>query len=151
MATSEIIGIDSIFSYWILLWVLIYILVENGWFGGSSRRYFPSPILALWIGLVFGFYLLLHILSKAKFVTSIIYIIVVFILKIIPLYLLRNYPVDILRDSLALVILFFIYNAYLSLVHHTNVVNVYKVIEKSIIDGENKTPFFRFAYGVLYQ
>ena len=145
MATSEIIGIDSIFSYWIVLWVFVYILAEN------SRRYFTSPIVALWIGLCFGFYLFLDILSKAKFVTSIIYIIVVIFVKIIPLYLLRNYPVDILRDSVALCILFFVYNMYLSLMYHTNIIKVYEAIEKSIINGENNTPFFRVVYGILHK
>lgn len=122
--------IDFIFSYWIFAWYLLYIFKLTNY----------NPKLVLILGIIENIFLLfLMIYYKSKMRHILWFFIVMMIMKIIPL--LSIYKTKIIKkDFFYLLVLFFIYIIWLT-INKINMIDFYKKISKSVIHGENKTPF----------
>jgi hypothetical protein len=132
---------DKLFSYWVFAWFIFYYI---------SVHYkifpfiLPSPIIGLYVGFIenlFVFFILIQ--SKVNTVEYAKYMLQILITKGIPLYLLGKLPVKIPQDIYSFLIIFSIYLLYLQY-NETNVISVYKETEKSIIEGKNETPLYKF-------
>lgn len=91
---------DLIFSYWILSWYFLYIF-------GISRVYNPKFVLIIgFIENLITLFAMVYYKTKPKIIFF--FTIIVFIMKIIPLYTIWNTKVEN-KDIVATIILFFIY------------------------------------------
>lgn len=128
------IQIDQIFTYWIFIWYLFYI--------GEGVPYSPkiAIILAI-IHNVINILILLYykiFLHKGNYKTILLFICIMILIKIIPLYTIRNdkYRVE---DVVFLCFLFFVYNLWIK----ENIFTMQKRIFRSILYNKNETPFMR--------
>ena len=119
---------DLIFSYWILLWYILYEL--------SFIKYNPK----LWVigALIFNLIQFIIMIYYKRFFMVTIFLFVLFFMKIIPLWRLRNTHTT-LNDFMFGIILFIIYNSWL----YYNNYNMYKLFETlfySIKNNNELTP-----------
>lgn len=97
---------DYIFSYWILLWWILYIC-------GFTGDYNPKFLLIL--GLIENFFVVIAMIYyQTKLYLFFLFIIAFFIIKIIPLYIIRNTTIHT-KDIYASILLFSIYLLWLRL------------------------------------
>ena len=123
------IRIDLVFSYWVYLWYLLYIL--------KVTKY--NPKFAMGIGIIDNLIMLCLMLYFGTKIQSIItFIIINTIIKIIPYYTLKNTPLKI-RDILFTLFLFILFIVWLHINKQSLKGNL-KVIYNSLIYGKNKTP-----------
>ena len=123
------IRIDLVFSYWVYLWYLLYIL--------KVTKY--NPKFAIGIGIIDNLIMLCLMLYFGTKIQSIItFIIINTIIKIIPYYTLKNTPLKI-RDILFTLFLFILFIVWLHINKQSLKGNL-KVIYNSLIYGKNKTP-----------
>jgi hypothetical protein len=136
---------DYLFSYWIFAWFLIYYNIDAFHNGATAfiKRH-CSPLLGLWIALLFNVYEISYAMFL-KFDALLFskFAIMILLVKAIPIYLLYRKGTSIhwFNDFIALTIVFTVYNIYL----YSNGVNpnhVYTETEKSLTNGDNKTPMF---------
>jgi hypothetical protein len=139
MNKNNIITVDDLFSYWVLLWGFLYIL-----FSGSHKFIYKwlNPILALWFGVLENIIMLVRLLyiHPLPNVSSVQFLLVIIITKAIPIYLLRDHKINWKNDIIVLLLVFTVYNLYLWLVKNTNIFEIYDETEKSIANNENRTP-----------
>jgi hypothetical protein len=133
---------DFLLSYWIVAWFLIYYFVPLSPF---FKKY-ANPLLALWLGLIQNImalplspFLFPNVWKKNVWIIK--HLLMLFLLKIIPIYLLSNRTILWKNDILVFIFVFFVYNFYLFL-NHTNIFEVYNELIQSIANGENKSPLF---------
>lgn len=104
---------DFIFSNWIFLWYLLYII--------NNRKSLPNPKFVLLLALLHNIIIIL-LMIKLKVKTPIIILLIIgaFILKIIPLYSILDTNIQ-LSDVNATLILLLIYFYWLHLhnIHHS--------------------------------
>jgi hypothetical protein len=127
------IGIDFIFSYWVFLLFIFYYITK-------LSKINPFLLLSLvlteqLLALLYYLYIGLPIATLA------IYAFIIVIIKVIPLYLIRNSkhkwnPVF----SLSFFLIYLLYLHY----NGTNFIEVYKKVNTSMINGTNDTPFFYY-------
>lgn len=123
------IRIDLVFSYWVYLWYLLYIL--------KLIKY--NPKFAIGIGIIDNLIMLCLMLYFGTKIQSIItFIIINTIIKIIPYYTLKNIPLKI-RDILFTLFLFILFIVWLHINKQSLKGNL-KVIYNSLIYDKNKTP-----------
>jgi len=133
---------DFLFSYWILIWFIVYYLLDKTTKYGKLVNLYASPLIGLWIGFWYSIILFIHIILFNPVLSIFIkYSIMLFLIKLFPIYLLRNKQIDYFYDTIGLAVLFGIYNVYLYL-NSTNVVEVYQNIDRAILANKNETPFF---------
>lgn len=132
---------DKLFSYWVFGWfILYYISVHYKIF----PFIIPSPKFALHIAIIENTYMLFNLfLLNSNSIEYIKYMFQMLITKGIPLYLLGNLSVKIPQDIYSFFIVFSIYLLYLQY-NETNVISVYEETKKSIIEGKNQTPLYKF-------
>ncbi len=94
---------DFVFSYWIFVWFVLY------WFKWIDF----SPKLALCLGLFENLVLFLFIILRKSWIFTFSFVVINLFIKIIPLYLLKNDKIYILRDLLNLVFVFLIYISWI--------------------------------------
>jgi len=139
MNKNNIITVDELFSYWVLLWVFLYIL-----FSGSHKFIYKwlNPLLALWVGLLENIIMLVRLLyiHPRTNVSSVQFLLVIIITKALPIYILRDHKINWKNDLTVLLLVFTVYNLYLWLVKNTNIFEIYDETEKSIANNENRTP-----------
>jgi len=140
---------DFIFSYWIFVWFLIY-LVSNIFF---DKNIIHSPLLELYIGFfvsLYGFSYLASTISSTlmlmKFLAMLMAIKIVTLF--ITIYLSGTYKINLKHDLKKLLILLLIYFVYL-VCWNVNAFDVYKYEGISIINNDNKTPFFYILSKIL--
>lgn len=133
---------DFVFSYWIFVWFLIY-LVSNLFF---NKNIIPSPLLELYIGFfasLYGFIYLLFENSSTLSLTK--FLVMLTAIKSIPLlitiYLSGTYKINLKHDLKKVLILLLVYFVYL-VCWNVNVFDVYNYEGISIINNDNRTPFF---------
>jgi len=133
-----------LFSYWILAWFILYYCVDANTKWGKYIKDHGSPIAGLWISLLYGLTMFIHILLyNPNRRLLILFAIMLITMKIVPLYLLRSQNHRLFSSALVLAVLFLFYTIYLY-AYETNSIEVYSKVEKSILLGENKTPFLAF-------
>jgi len=141
----DFVRFDYLFSYWIVAWFLIYYNI--GAFVGQITAWFKktaNPLLALWLAFWFNAYEIIYV-SSIKFDIVLIakYIFMMFIVKALPIYLLyqKGASINWTNDVLVLAIVFSIYILHLY-VNGQDPTKIYQETEKSLIQGDNKTPMF---------
>jgi hypothetical protein len=140
---------DFIFSYWIFVWFLIY-LVSNIFF---DKNIIPAPLLELYIGFFVSLYGLFYLTSTiSSTLTLMKFLAMLMAIKIIPLfitiYLSGTYKINLKSDLKKVLILLLIYFVYL-VCWNVNAFDVYNYEGISIINNDNKTPFFYILSKIL--
>ena len=128
-----------LFSYWIYAWFLLWIL-----FGHGAVSW--SPWLAILIATlenVASFIWL--ILKRANKIILYQYIFMIFLIKLIPLWLvwphhLGNFPWKM--NALFCVSIFICYWIVVQSISHQSPIQIYKNTMSSIVKGSNETPMF---------
>lgn len=133
---------DFIFSYWIFVWFLIY-FVSNLFF---NKNIIPSPLLQMYFGFFVSLYGFFYLLFENSNTLSLIkFLVMLTVIKTIPLlttiFLSGTYKINLNYDLKKLSILLLIYFVYL-VFWNVNVFDVYNYEGISIINNDNKTPFF---------
>ncbi len=98
--------LDTIFSYWILLFTIIYFL------GYISY----NPLFLLIIALTFNIFQFILLCYIAPFKYAIVFFIVNFFIKVVPIYLLRDTTIT-MKDIYFSFFLIFIYVVYLCILY----------------------------------
>lgn len=124
--------LDFIFSYWILIWYLAYVIQFTN----------ISPKFALMFGVAEN----IAMFSYIAYVGTPISILMRFgfanlIIKIIPLYLLRGEPIRRV-DVIMTLLIFGLYNAWLY-VNGETFSRVVAQITDSLVHNKNETPFMK--------
>jgi len=147
----------ELFSYWIFIWWLIYYLIYL--FAtrfGQKQPVDPSlktflrvfnPKLVFLIVLVF-FILWIFYLFLKGFPT---YVILLFLfanilLKLIPIYTLRNIPIDLPSNFIVSFVVFALYNFYLYF-NKTNLVDIYQQVYEDV--RMKRTPLMKALHSFL--
>ena len=135
-----IIRADHLFSYWIVAWFLVFYATYKE---GRPDK-IPSPKLAFIIAILENIVEIGSLFSVNQSIGQILkFCVTIFLFKILPLYLMRDIPIEVPRDIYILVGVFLIYVVYLYAIG-TNILDVYKQVNKSLEEGKNATPFYRF-------
>ena len=142
---NRILRFDLIFSYWLLLWFIIYYFY-NSFFPKTSyiaiiiKKYF-NPQLGLIIGLFENFLMFLFLIVYGVIFDIIMFFISVLLFKGLPIYLLRNDKIKWKNDFFMLLVFFLVYVFHLY-INGTTVYNVYVKTAKSLIERKNQTPLY---------
>jgi hypothetical protein len=127
------IPIDFIFTYWVFLLFIFYYI---------TRFKYINPTILLWVALVeqvasFLYYTYIGL----PILTLTVYAIIIVLIKAIPLYLIQSSKH---KWNPGFSIFFFLtYLIYLKY-NGTNIVEVYKQVNASMIRGTSDTPFFYY-------
>jgi hypothetical protein len=124
---------DLVFSYWIYLWYILYVFKIT-----TFSPKFPI-ILGLLDNIIMLFLMLMYGTSKR---TIFYFIIINTLIKIVPLYYLKNEPLK-MKDIYFTIFLFIIFILWLHLNKQSLFGNI-KLIHDSLLFGQNKTPFMDF-------
>ena len=127
------IGIDFIFSYWVFLLFIFYYITKFSKI--NPFLLLCGALIEQTLALLYYVYIGLPTMPLA------IYAFIIVIIKVIPLYLIRNS-----KDKWNPVFSLSFFLAYLLYLHYqgTNFIEVYKKVNKSMIQGTNDTPFFYY-------
>ena len=120
---------DLIFSYWIYVWYILFVFHYTEY----------SPKFALLIGVIDNIIMLILMLrygTKTK--TIILFILVNTLIKIVPLYYLRNNVLK-WKDIMATLFLFVLFILWLHWNSQSLVGNI-KLIHDSLLYNQDKTP-----------
>ena len=124
---------DLVFSYWIYVWYLLYIF--------KLIKY--SPKLPLILGLIDNIIMLLMMLLYGTSSRTIFYFIVInTLIKVIPVYYLRNETIKI-NDIYFMFGLLSVFIIWLQINKQSLVGNI-KLIHDSLLYGKDKSPFIAF-------
>ena len=123
---------DFIFSDWIFVWFIIYYIFQRK-LGDDYNPYY-----ALWAGLALSLILMFVTIKDPLFLFY--YFIMLFSIKIIPIYLTRN-TIYTHKKLIVFLTVFLLYNMYLT-IRQTNIFRVYKDIFTSLKERNNDTPIF---------
>lgn len=137
---------DYVFSYWIFMWFLVY------YFANPRRTYieffikkYVNPKIALYFALVENMitFVVLMVFQNTMW-TAVKFICMMIVVKIIPLYLLRNAELQPGYGLSWMVVAFVVYNVYLFF-NDTNIYDVYARTIYSLLSGRNDTPLFHMV------
>jgi len=134
---------DFLLSYWIITWFIAYYFLDTstpiGKFIKSNANPKLAVILAFLENLVTFIYL---IFMNSDTLILVRYIIMMIVIKIYPIYLLRNDPIKFPNDVFLFIAVFIIYNIYLYF-WETDIIKVYTKTFISIHENKNETPLFK--------
>ena len=141
---NGVIRFDFVFSYWILIWFLIYYFAnpKTSNIAVIIKKYF-NPKLAFILGLTENILTLFFLFIFGKSFDIMFFAGSVVFLKSIPLYLMRYDKIIWKNDSFVLFFVFVLYNVYLYM-NDTNVYNIYLKTIRSLIEQKNQTPMYNF-------
>lgn len=121
---------DLVFSYWIYFWYVLY----------AFRITNYSPKFPLILGLIDNIVMLVLMLAYGTSRRTIFYFIIInTLIKVVPLYYLRNENLKI-RDIYFTIFLFVVFILWLHL-NKQNLFGNIKIIHDSLLFGQDKTPF----------
>lgn len=121
---------DLVFSYWIYFWYVLYAFKITTY----------SPKFPLILGLIDNIIMLFLMLVFGTSKRTIFYFIIInTLIKVVPLYYLRNETIKI-TDIYFTILLFFIFILWLHLNKQSLFGNI-KIIHDSLLFGQDKTPF----------
>lgn len=143
---EEYLRIDYFFSYWIVIWFIIYyFIIKTNVLDLKSKSNIQknfNPKFALYIALFENICIFIYLLfHKPTVILMLKYITMMVVLKIVPLYLLQEEKIVLPKDILPVSALFIIYNVYLTFLQ-TSLYSIYKSSAQYIMKGSNQTPFF---------
>ena len=121
---------DLVFSYWIYFWYILYAFKITSY----------SPKFPLILGLIDNIIMLILMLIYGTSKRTIFYFIIInTLIKIVPLYYLRNENLKI-RDIYFTILLFIIFVLWLHVNKQSLFGNI-KLIHDSLLYGKDQTPF----------
>jgi len=124
--------LDFIFSYWILIWYLAYLVKFTN----------LSPKFALLIGIIENLALFVFMIYKRTDIDSLLrFGFGNLLMKVLPFYLLRN-EIIIRSDVIVTLLVFALYNAWLYINNETFISIVEKTTD-SLVYNKNNTPFMK--------
>jgi hypothetical protein len=124
---------DLVFSYWIYFWYILYAFKITNY----------SPKFPLILGLIDNIIMLVLMLMYGTSKRTIFYFIIInTLIKVVPLYYLRNEPIK-MNDIIFTALLFTIFIVWLHLNRQSLFGNA-KLIHDSLLFGQDKTPFMAF-------
>ena len=124
---------DLVFSYWIFIWYILYVFKFTSY----------SPKFSLIIGLLENIVMFIMMLTYGTSYKTIIYFIIInTLIKVIPLYYLRNNSIK-MKDIYFSILLFIIFIIWLHINAQSLIGNT-KTIHDSLLYGQNKTPLIGF-------
>ena len=126
---QKIIRIDFIFSYWLFFWFLLYKF--------NITNY--NPYIGLIIGLIVNTIMFILYLKYKNYYKALLFIIINTIIKIIPIYILRDSKLQ--KDIYALFILYIIYSIYKYLLDKDTKLFHLKININNYKDKNINTPF----------
>ena len=135
---------DFLFSYWCLAWFIIYYFIDHSTKSpiGQFIKTYLNPKLALIIAFIENLTTFFYMIYLNTDITNLLrYLVMMFVIKIYPIYLVWTVPIQWSRDILVLIIIFTIYNIWLHF-NNTNLWKVYKKTFTSIHEGKTDTPLF---------
>ena len=128
---------DLVFSYWIYFWFIIYIFKWTTY----------SPKFAILLGVLDNIIMLILMILYGTSKRTIFYFIIInTLIKIVPLYYLRNEKIK-MKDIWFTIIIFAIFVIWLHL-NRQNLMGNIKLIHDSLIFGKDKTPFMSFINNI---
>jgi hypothetical protein len=128
---------DLIFSIWIFIWYLLY--------EGSLITY--NPKIFIIFALLHNIVIMYIIAYYKQYYILFLFIIIITIIKIIPLWRLRNTEI-ILKDFIFGCILFIIFNIWL-LYNNTNILKININLVNNYKNGKINTPIMTFINKLL--
>jgi hypothetical protein len=124
---------DLVFSYWIYVWYLLYAVKLTTY----------SPKFPLILGVLDNAIMLIFMLVYGTSRRTIFYFIIInTLIKVMPLYYLRNEPIK-MKDIGFTILLFIVFILWLHINNQSLFGNV-KLIHDSLLYGKDKTPFMAF-------
>ena len=142
-----------IFSYWIFIWSIIFIAIK--YFYQFSSKQMPykikwfNPSLVLLIALIWNTESLIRLIVNNNPLNIILkYTLVIILIKLIPLWLVWTWDMNLYRDMTIALLIFIFYCVYLWF-NRTNLFEVYLDLTKSIENDENRTPL-EYAINKLF-
>lgn len=143
---EEYLRIDYFFSYWIVVWFIIYYfitktnIIESNTKINIKNNFNPKFALyvALFENLCVVIYLLFH---KPKTEIIIKYVLMILLINVVPIYLLQEEKIVLPKDLVPVSGLFVIYNIYVAFLKKS-LYTIYKSSLQYHLKGINKTPFF---------
>ena len=121
---------DLIFSYWIYLWYILYIF--------KVVKY--NPKLAIICGMIENLVIfLLMCIYNTKKILVVLFIIMFFILKLIPLYTIWNVDIKLKDDIINTSLLFIIYLIWIRL-NQLNITDALNSTKNLILYNKNTMP-----------
>jgi len=121
---------DLVFSYWIYVWYLLYAFKFTTY----------SPKFALIFGVIDNIIMLINMLLYGTSRRTIAYFIIInTLIKVLPLYYLRNETIQ-MKDVYFTGVLFLVFIIWLHMNEQSLVGNM-KLIHDSLLYGKDKTPF----------
>lgn len=122
-------NLSVIFSIWIFVWYLLYVC--------NITNY--NPKFAIIIGIISNILvILLMIYYKTKLKLIVLFIIIMCLIKLIPIYTIRNTKIT-KKDIIATFILLILYLIFLKL-NNKSILLEMDIIKKVIIDNKNVLP-----------
>ena len=113
---------DLIFSNWIVVWFILY-------YNGLIEY---SPLFILVLALLENIYVIgLMVINKVRFLVIMYFAMIVFVIKFIPLYLIRNEKIK-MNDIIFTLLLFNLYLVWL-LVNGKDIIQTSKDIVDSLV------------------
>ncbi len=129
----ENIAIYDVFSYWIIVWFLLYVLYP---------RKVYNPVFALMVGLLENVLMSVYlVLVDAPM--YLLYILSMCLTKSIPLYIIYKYYGVEWEGSIKMSVCLFVIYSMCLWVKGTSVIEVYSNIFKSVKEGGMHTPFYQ--------
>jgi hypothetical protein len=148
---------DFLFSYWVLVWFLVYLFLDTSSSSKSAKNTYTrwiydhiNPFIALVIALSENVLTFVYLIFLQLDVSTLLkYFIMMLLIKIGPLYYIMTYSSYRIWESiLAFSVLFAIYLIYLHIQGET-VSSVYERTLTAFKMGENKTPLFRLLDSIF--
>jgi len=136
---------DYLFSYWILIWAIMYFFAQRAKETTASKFICENmnPMIVLVVALLENMYMFTRILIYNPLPSLLAkYLFMMFFIKIIPIYLIRNYKIKMIENIATFIFIFIVYIIYL-LSNKTSVYDVYIEVDKSILGNEERTPMFQ--------
>jgi hypothetical protein len=139
---------DLLFSYWIFIWFLFYYsIVQLRQFGSLFEfiAKFMNPFVAFCIALFENIISLGFLINNNNnHVVIMKYILMIISVKIIPMYMLYFYPINIVWN---LILFISVMSLYLTYMHYKklDIVSIYKKTFQLIKEEKNETPFLKLV------
>ena len=130
--------IDFIFSYWILVWFILYYFFN--W-----KEY--NPLFLLIIGLIVNLYMLINYIINENYYKGILFSFVNFFIKILKIYLLLDIKIKI-KDIIFSLLLFIFFLFYYKIINF-NYLNQIKKKNYSTKEIDHPTMYFLNKF-ILY-